>query len=167
MPEEKKFNCVVFDIDNTLVDMNPVFKEIFQKRLDHQAGWDYFEANCDRKDIAVKEHVLDMAKFFHEQPDFEVVFLTARSETVEEKTRNFLDKLGFEGCPLIMRELTDTSLADNYKKKNLRYLQDIYNIIMFLDDEINNREAAKSLGIFSPRPDSWRDLSVLLPLVKK
>lgn len=158
----KKMSCIVSDIDNTVVNMDPVFREIFNKKLRGSEAWKYFEDNCDRGGLEVIKPVVHILRYFHKKPDVEIIFVTARSETIRAKTQAFLDFLGFSECPLFMRSTDDAREAAVYKKSTLKEISDFYEISLFLDDEINNREAAKSLGIFSPKPSDWEDYSECL-----
>ena len=164
MTTDKRMKCVVSDIDNTLIDVNLIFREIYEKRLRNQDAWDYFEDNCDRPGLEVIKPVLHILRHFNDDPDVEIVFVTARSESVRYKTQALLDLLGFSKAPLFMRAIEDAREPHKYKLGTLKEISEFYKIILFLDDEINNREAAKSLGIFSPKPADWSDMEKILEL---
>lgn len=154
MKEEKKNKCVVIDIDGVILDSAFLFDEIFEKGLKGDDMWDYFHANCNSGKVKVFNNIIPFLNiFFPLRIEFgiETILLTSRNDKVLEETINKLkeEKIFFD--KIIMRKEGDYREASVLKKEVLEELQKEYNIICFIDDDLNNCKAAKELGILSLR----------------
>ena len=84
--------------------------------------------------------------------DCEIIFVSGRQEKDREPTQEFLEKYGFDGCPLFMRT-TDDFRKDTIIKKEL-YEENVkgnYEILFVLDDRNSEK---------CPVVDMWRGLGL-------
>ena len=51
--KEMRRSAIIIDLDNTILNTEPIFKEILIQELKGDAKSDYFCANCNREDIEV------------------------------------------------------------------------------------------------------------------
>ena len=106
-----KTDAIVVDIDNTIVNSEPIFEEIFTKGLKGSAMWDYFDANCTRDNLEVIQPIVDLVNLYY---DFEYEVIKA--------VDGILNILGIEDTPIFnrnrvsnMKERTEmVMLAANY-----------------------------------------------------
>lgn len=147
-------NCIVLDVDGVILNTAFIFTEIFNLGLKGDEMWNYFHKNCNSNKVELapkfKEFytLLLSAKF---QLNVEFILLTSRNEKVRKETENKLRLEGIIFDKLIMRPEKDYREARVLKKETLQALSKEYNILMYVDDDLNNCEAAKELGIFSLR----------------
>ena len=114
--------------------------------LTGDAAWEYFEANCTRDDLTIIEPVKDMINLYYKN-QYEVIFLTSRSFKVKEKTQNFLNKIFDKNVFLITRDENDYRQSSEFKESKLGMLMRIYDIRLFIDDDLKNCYVAQKLGI--------------------
>lgn len=147
-------NCIVLDVDGVILNTAFIFTEIFNLGLKGDEMWNYFHKNCNSNKVELVPKfeefytLLLSAKF---QLNVEFILLTSRNEKVREETENKLKLEGIIFDKLIMRPEKDYREAHVLKKETLQALSKEYNILMYVDDDLNNCEAAKELGIFSLR----------------
>lgn len=147
-------NCIVLDVDGVILNTAFLFKEIFDLGLKGDKMWDYFHENCNSDKVKLipefeEFYTLLLSTKFQLNTDF--ILLTSRNEKVRKETE---DKLKLEGIifdKLIMRPEKDYREASVLKKEALQELSKEYDILMYVDDDLKNCEAAKELGIYSLR----------------
>jgi hypothetical protein len=69
--------------------------------------------------------------------NFEIIYLTGRSELFRDATTRWLFENRFPAGKLIMRSATDYSTAGNYKEEHVKSLSSQYPLILVLDDDID------------------------------
>ena len=147
-------NCIVLDVDGVILNTAFLFEEIFNLKLKGDAMWDYFHKECNTDRVKL---IPGFEEFFLRLYDIKVnsnvdiILLTSRNEKVRKDTELKLRLEGVFFDKLIMRPKNDYREAHILKKEILQDLQKEYNIIMYIDDDLNNCEAAKELGVFSLR----------------
>ena len=149
-----KKNVVVLDLDGVILDTAFLFNEIFELKLKGNAMWDYFHANCNSDKVKLIEGFPDLYVNLYDMrihSDVLFIILTSRNESVRKETELKLRKEGVFFDKLLMRPKDDYREANILKKEALEELKKEYNILMFIDDDLNNCNAAKELGIYSLR----------------
>lgn len=149
-----KKNIIVLDLDGVILDTAFLFEEIFNLGLKGNAMWDYFHANCNTERVNLIPHFSNFFLHLYDirvNSNAEFIILTSRNEKVREETERKLRLEGVFFDKLIMRPENDYREAHILKKEELEALQKEYNIVMFIDDDLKNCEAAKELGIYSLR----------------
>ena len=147
-------NCIVLDVDGVILNTAFLFEEISNLKLKGDAKWDYFHKECNTERVKL---IPGFEKFFLNLYDIKVnsnvdiILLTSRNEKVRKDTELKLRLEGVFFDKLIMRPKNDYREAHILKKETLQDLQKEYNIIMYIDDDLNNCGAAKELGVFSLR----------------
>lgn len=141
-----KIDAIVVDIDNTIINTTPIFEEIFTKGLKGSAMWDYFDTNCTRDNLEIIQPIVDLVNLYYDS-EYEVIFLSARSNEIAKATKEMLDKIFDTSVFLITRDKDDYRPSPDIKRDKLVKLMGDYNIRLFLDDESSNCQAAKDLGI--------------------
>ena len=133
--------AIICDIDGTLA-------------LKHD-GRDWYDAStCDLDNINEPvQLVLNMAQKYNlGNVEFDIIFVSGRQEKDREPTQEFLEKYGFDECPLFMRT-TDDFRNDTIIKKEL-YEENVkgnYEILFVLDDRNSEK---------CPVVDMWRELGL-------
>lgn len=137
---EKKRSAIIVDIDNTFCESEFIFDEIKELDLHGQEKWNYFHSNIHRCKVnlwcvMLVNNYLAM--------DYDVIFLTARSEAIRQQTidfiRTYLHKsFDAERVSLYMRSKNDLSPAWNVKEKWLKKIKQNYHISFAIDDDYDN-----------------------------
>ena len=146
--------CIVFDIDGCLLDVEPIFRDIYELGIKGSNNrWRYFYNNCNGSQIRANENIRTFYQYlrYSLRPIDYSIIITARSEKYRGGT---LSKLADEHilCDrLYMRKLDDFRPAYEVKRDYLVELMKEFDIIAFIDDEIKNCKMAKELGIASLR----------------
>ena len=148
-----KEQVIVWDIDGCLLNVEPIFRDIYELGIKGSNNrWRYFYNNCNSDKVKANDGVRTL---FHSlrysYKSVNSIILTARSEKYREQT---LSKLADENilCDrLYMRKLDDFRPAYEVKRDYLVELMKKFDIIAFIDDEIKNCQMAKELGIVSLR----------------
>lgn len=147
-----KQNAIICDIDNTVIHTKPLFLEIFHLKLKGTKKYDYFNENFDKKPLEINHSLAEFINLCHNCSDYKVLFLTARSEKIRERTVKQLSKaLKYNVENLYMRPENNKKESKDFKKDVLKKLKKQYNIKLFIDDELKNCEMAKKLGIMALR----------------
>ena len=133
--------AIICDLDGTLA-------------LKHKDRDWYDSSTCDLDNINEPvQLVLNMAQEYNlGSIEFDIIFVSGRQEKDREPTQKFLEKYGFDGCPLFMR-ITGDSRNDTIIKKEL-YEENVkgnYEILFVLDDR--NSEKYPVVGM-------WRELGL-------
>lgn len=140
-----KPKAIVCDIDGVLLDTNHIMQETEDLELYGDLKWDYFYNHCNDVEVITeaKEFILKCAE------TFEVLLSTARNEKCKKTTLNKLQKEGlfFLNCDIYMRKDGDLRPSCEVKREHLLKIMEEFNIIAFIDDDIDNCKMAKDLGI--------------------
>ena len=149
-----KKNCIVLDVDVVILNTAFLCEEIFELKLKGDDMWDYFHAHCNSDRVKLLPRFEDLFVFLYDMKvhsNIHFILLTSRNEKVRKETEYKLRTEGVFFDNLIMRPEKDYREASVLKKEALQELQKEYNIIMYVDDDLNNCEAAKELGIYALR----------------
>jgi len=164
-----KRKCIVIDIDGCLLDTDFILREIFEYKLKGEAKWDYFYDNCNSNRVEVitetkrfldtidsgyyvtKENIIDGFDSYTlcDRQKYVMIISTARNEKCREATedRLFDEHIGYD--KMYMRADNDSRPAYMVKKDHLIEIMEDYDIVAFIDDDIDNCEMAKELGILA------------------
>ena len=143
-------SAIVIDVDGVILNSAFIFDEIFKLGLKGDAMWDYFHEHCNSERVKL---ISDFKPLYNllKGLNINLILLTSRNDKVKLETAQKLRSEGILFDKLYMRKNGDYREANIIKKETLQNLQKEYNILMFIDDDLNNCEAAKELGIFSLR----------------
>lgn len=78
--------------------------------------------------------------------DTEIIIVTARLASERDETLNQLDTLGIDYDRLIMKP-TDEISSPDYKEETAALLLETYNVMLAIDNDSDNRERFRKLGI--------------------
>ena len=148
-----KKRTIVLDVDGVILNTAFLFGEIFDLRLKGTAMWDYFHEHCNSDRVKLIPSFLPFYNLLiaRSYSDTDLILLTSRNEKVREATEAKLHKEGIYYDKLFMRPDNDYREASILKQETLHELQKEYNIVLFVDDDLKNCEAAKELGIYTMR----------------
>ena len=144
--------CVIFDIDGTLVKTTHIIDEAKSFGLENVQIWDYFYKHCNDECIETIHSIVDMVNIYHNN-GYQVFFVTGRNFANFEETNKLLmrifnvDKEHQQWWQTMMRGKYDYRPASQVKKDALGLIMKEYKIDLLVDDEKDNIEMAKSLGI--------------------
>lgn len=169
---------IICDLDGCLIDSSWIWQVNKNLKLESPQCWELFENNSVSSWNEIDNFLL---KFLREklQQGFRLLFLTARSFTIENKTIDFItQKTGLVvGKDFLaeFRPMDDTSSPEDFKSRVVkRYLESGAEIELAIDDNKNVVEMYKSKNIpslrwvfgYIPRERefleqvySWRDLN--------
>jgi len=144
-----KRSAIIVDIDNTFCETEFIFDEIKVLDLHGEEKWKYFHSNIHRCKInawcaMLVNNYLAM--------DYDVIFLTARSEEIRPQTIDFIrayihQSFDAERVSLYMRSKNDLSPAWNVKEKWLKKIKQNYHISFAIDDDYDNCQMFFNNGI--------------------
>ena len=143
-----KRKAIVCDIDGVLLNSSHIMQEAEDLELYDDLKWDYFYNHCN--DVEVIEETKKLLFLFWIN-DVTMIFSTARNEKCSDST---LKKLAFESifCDRIyMRKDGDLRPSYEVKREHLLKIMEEFDIIAFIDDDIENCKMAKDLGILALR----------------
>ena len=149
-----KIKAIVLDVDGVILDTSFLFTEISERGLKGDAMWDYFHEHCNSERVNLIEGFKDFYEDLHLLRPFtstRFLLLTSRNEKVKEATIKKLNSEGIFFDEIYMRPEKDYRASDIIKKETLQALQEEYDIRLYVDDDLSNCEAAKSLGIMTYR----------------
>ena len=141
--------AIVVDIDGVILDSSKVLCEI--EKLHGGEKWNYFNKYCNSDDIKLMPNIKPFIYSFGK--DVDVIISTARSEFIRPQTARKLTKHRVYFSDMLMRDYNDYRVAVEVKKDHIKKIRDEfgYEIIAFIDDEIENLNMAKEMGILSLR----------------
>lgn len=166
-----KRKAIVIDLDNTVLNTQFIIEEIFKLGLKGEEKWEYFYNNCnsDRVEVisetkkfldtidsgyyVVKEIIIDGfdSYTYCDKQKYVIIISTARNEKCRTATEDklFDEHIGYD--KMYMRKDGDFRSACEVKKDHLIEIMKEFDIVAFIDDDIDNCEMAKELGILSLR----------------
>lgn len=144
-----KRKAIVCDIDGVLLDSSHVMQEAEDLELYGDLKWDYFYNHCN--DVEVISETKRLLFLFWIN-DVTIVFSTARNKKCYESTVEKFRKEGIYFDKLPMRKDGDLRPAYEVKKEHIEIVKRMdYDIIAFIDDDLDNCNMAKELGILALR----------------
>ena len=149
-----KRKAIVIDIDNCVLNTQFIIEEIFKLGLKGDDKWNYFYENCNSDKVLRMKGAIELFRQFSNSGNAPYIFFsTARNEKCKEATLNKLWKEGFiiPDDAIFMRSYYDLRPAHEVKREHLIEIMKEFDIVAFIDDDIENCEMAKSLGILSLR----------------
>ena len=139
--------AIVIDIDGVILDSSKVLCEM--EKLQGDEKWNYFNKYCNSDDIKLMPNIKPFIYSFDK--DVDVIISTARSEIIRSVTARKLTKHRVYFSDMLMRDYNDYRDAIEVKKDHIKKIQTEYQIIAFIDDETDNLNMAKEMGILSMR----------------
>ena len=143
--------AIVFDLDNTILNTEPIFNDIYIKELRGDSMWDYFYTHCNEDNIKVVEGFKKFYEALLKVPSIAIIISTARNEKCREKTIEKLTKENIIFDHSYMRGKEDYRPSPSVKKEHIQDIMQNYEIVAFIDDDLDNCEMAQELGIYSIR----------------
>ena len=147
--------AIIFDIDGVILDTEFILQEIEELGLKDKDKWDYFHAKCNNEKVKADKNICDLIVRYltlESLAEYQVLFSTAREETVRWQTLNKLNsviksvvKLGSRR--LYMRAEGDTRPAYIIKEEHLKEIQKDYEVVLAFDDNIENCKMYKEYNI--------------------
>ena len=147
-----KEKTVVYDVDGVLLNTDYIFREIFELKLKGDAKWDYFLKYCNSEKTKPIKEIKEL--WYKFAISFKTIFVsTARNEKCRDATHTKLWNTGFifPEENLLMREDGDYRSAKEVKKEHLEKILENYEIVAFIDNDLDNCLMAKELGILALR----------------
>ena len=166
-----KRKCIICDIDNVLLNTQFILDEIHELGLKGEDKWEYFYKNCNGDKVEVieetkkyidtidnslcyiKKNYIDGFESYKmiEQGKFVIIFSTARNEKCRVATEDKLWDEGIRWDYLYMRKQDDLRPPHEVKREHLLQIMEEFDVIAFIDDDLQNCEMAKSLGVLALR----------------
>ena len=149
-----KCKAIVCDIDGVLLNTQFILDEIHKLGLKGEDKWDYFYKNCNSDRVLRMKGAIELFWQFSNSGNAPYIFFsTARNEKCKEATLNKLRKEGFiiPDDAIFMRSYYDLRPAYEVKREHLLQIMEDFDIVAFIDDDLQNCEMAKELGILSLR----------------
>lgn len=164
-----KRKCIVIDIDGCLLDSSHIMQKAEDLDLYGDLKWDYFYNHCNNVEVipetkrfldtidsgyyVTKENIIDGFDSYTccDRQKYVMIISTARNEKCREATEDklFVEHIGYD--KMYMRADNDFRPAYMVKKDHLIEIMVDYDIVAFIDDDIDNCKMAKELGILSLR----------------
>lgn len=142
--------AIVIDIDGVIFDTAFILEEAEHLGLKGNSKWRYFYENCnsDRVDI-----MPNIKKFLDTFPRdyYYLIISTGRNWKCNVETDKKLISYGIISDRMFMRMDEDLRPAEEVKREHLKTIMKEFEIICFVDDNIENCEMAKDLGILALR----------------
>lgn len=148
IPLEKE-KAIVIDIDGVILSSEIILKEIYNFKLYGNDMWNYFQENCNDRRVLLMEDILTLLNCL--KSSVYVILSTSRNESCRKGTENRLHEEEFPYDILYMRDIDDDRPSTEVKKDHLDKIRQKYDIIAFIDDDLNNCLMAKKEGILSLR----------------
>ena len=143
--------AIVIDIDGVLLNVEHIFKKIYELDLKGDAKWDYFHEHCNSDDVEAMPGVRDFFATLYNDIPLAIIISTARNEKIRQETIEKLVKHKVLFDHMYMRRDGDYRPSAEVKREHLQEIMKNYRVTMFIDDEIANCEVAKELGILALR----------------
>lgn len=149
-----KRKAIVIDIDGVCLQTDFILDEIHKLGLKGEEKWEYFYEHCNSDKVLRMKGAIELFRQFSNSGNAPYIFFsTARNEKCKEATLNKLWKEGFiiPDDAIFMRSYYDLRPAHEVKCEHLLKIMEEFDVIAFIDDDLQNCEIAKSLGILSLR----------------
>lgn len=161
-----KRKAIVCDVDGVILQTDFILQEIFELGLKGEEKWDYFYENCNSNRVEVIEETKKyIDSFIHATYEVEeenkptaitidsvtLIVSTARNEKCRIETGEKLYRCGIEPYRIYMRARDDLRSACEVKRDHLLKIMEEFDIVAFIDDDLDNCEIAKELGILALR----------------
>lgn len=147
-----KRKAIVCDLDNTLLDTQFILDEIHELGLEGGEKWAYFDKHCNSDRVKV----IEITKIFYTTirygiNDLWCIISTARNEKCSDATLKKLvrEKIVFDRS--YWRKDGDLRPAYEVKREHLLKIMEEFDVVAFIDDDLQNCEMAKELGILALR----------------
>lgn len=144
-----KRKVIVIDIDNCVLDTQFILDEIHKLGLKGEDKWEYFYKNCNSDRVQLMPRIKEYLSGLHSEVGR--FFMTARTGKCVEETAKKLESFKIRVDRLYMRKQNDLRPAHEVKREHLLRIMEDFDIIAFIDDDLQNCEMAKSLGILALR----------------
>jgi len=151
--KKNKEKVIIWDIDGCLLDVEPIFREIYDLGIKGSNNrWKYFYKNCNSDRVKANDGIrfLFHSLRYSAKP-INSIIVTARSEKCKWETLSKLSDENILCDKIYMRKINDFRPAEEVKRDYLVEIMADYDIVAFFDDEIKNCKMAKDLGIASFR----------------
>ena len=146
-----KRKAIVCDIDSTILDSRFIIREIHELGLKGDEKWAYFYENCNSDRVEVISEMKTLLFSFWIN-DVTIIFSTARNKKCYDETVKKFSKEGIYFDKLLMRKDGDLRPANEIKREHIEIVKRMdYDVIAFIDDDLQNCEMAKELGILALR----------------
>lgn len=147
-----KRKAIVCDIDGVLLDTQFILNEIRKLGLKGEEKWDYFCKNCNSDRV----EVIETTKNFYTTirygiNDLYCIISTARNEKCSDATLKKLAKEKIIFDRSYWRKSDDLRPACEVKREHLLKIMEEFDVIAFIDDDLQNCKMAKSFGILALR----------------
>lgn len=143
--------AIVIDCDGVILNTSHIFKKLHELDLKVDAKWDYFHEHCNSDEVELMPGIRKFFTTIYNDLPLAIIVSTARNEKVREATISKLLKHGIIIDHLYMRKNGDYRPSAEVKREHLQEIMKEYNVTMFIDDDIENCEMAKELGILALR----------------
>ena len=144
--------AIVFDIDGVILSSEYIFREIFDLDLHGDDKWEHFYKRCNSNDTKLLPHIKEFIDMVNSVPEtISIIASTSRSERCRQGTIDLLSRYGIHFASIYMRADEDYRPSEDVKKEHLTEIRKEYDILAFIDDEINNCRMAKDIGILALR----------------
>ena len=143
--------AIVLDIDGVLFNVEHIFKKLYKLDLKGDAKWDYFHEYCNKDDVELMPGIRELFTTIYNDVPLAIIISTARNEKVRKETTAKLLKHRVIFDHLYMRKDGDYRPSAEVKKEHLQEIMKNYKVTLFIDDDIENCEMAKELGILALR----------------
>ena len=147
-----KKKAIVCDIDGVVLDTQFILDEIHELGLKGEEKWEYFYENCNSDRVKAIETTKNFyTTIRYEINDLWCISSTARNEKCSDATLKKLarEKIVFDRS--YWRKDGDLRPACEVKREYLLQIMEEFDVIAFIDDDLQNCKMAKSLGILSLR----------------
>lgn len=145
----QKSKAIVIDIDGVILDSDLILKEIYDLKLRGDAMWSHFHSNCNGNRVTFLSNITSLLSSL--DSSVTVVLSTSRNECCREETEKRLHKEGLSYSELYMRPVNDCRPSSEVKREHLKDIQESYDVIAFIDDDLSNCQMAKDEGLLALR----------------
>lgn len=143
--------AIVLDCDGVILNTSHIFKELYELDLEGNAKWDYFHEHCNSDKVELMPGIRKFFSTLYNDVPLAIIVSTARNEKVRQQTVAKLLKHGIITDHLYMRKNEDYRPSSEIKKEHLQEIMSRYDVVAFIDDDIENCQMAKELGILTLR----------------
>ena len=143
--------AIVLDLDGVVLNTSHIFKKLYELDLKGDARWDYFHKHCNSDEVELMPGIRQFFSTLYNDVPLAIIVSTARNDKIRQETMEKLLKHNIIVDHLYMRKDGDCRPSPEVKKEHLQEIMKEYNITAFIDDDIENCDMAKELGILTLR----------------